>query len=101
MIRHLVLFKFKPDTQADQIADLAGRLGALPGVIPEIKGYEFGRNILPSDRSYDFALYSTFEDPDGLQRYQTHASHLAALELIKSICADIRAVDYEVQGDRP
>ncbi len=98
MIRHLVFFKFKPDIQEDRITELEGRLGALPGLIPEIKGYEFGRDIVRSDRSYDFALFSTFEDRKALQRYQVHSSHAAVLELIKTICADIKAVDYELEG---
>jgi len=100
MIRHLVFFKFKPDTPEDRVAELEGRLGALPGVIPEIKGYEFGRDIVGSDRSYDFALFSTFEDLEALQRYQVHAGHVAVLELLKTICADIKAVDYTVEGGR-
>jgi hypothetical protein len=98
MIRHLVFFKFKPDTPEDRITELEGRFGALSGLIPEIRGYEFGRDIVRSDRSYDFALFSTFENLKALQRYQVHSSHLAVLELIKTICADIRAVDYEVEG---
>lgn len=98
MIRHLVFFKFKPGTGEDQISDLETRLGALPAIIPEIKGYEFGRDIVRSERSHDFALYSTFENLETMKRYQNHPRHLAALELIKEICADIRAVDYETEG---
>ena len=60
MLHHIVLFKFKPDTSDEQIAVLEKRLDALPDQIVEIQLYEFGRDVVRSDRSYDFALVSGF-----------------------------------------
>ena len=61
MLKHVVFMKFKPAATDEDILDLEKALGTLPGTIPEIKGYEFGRDIVKSERSYDFALVSTFE----------------------------------------
>ncbi|MCK8601266.1 Dabb family protein [Desulfoferrobacter suflitae] len=96
MLKHIVFMKFKPTTQEADIVDLEKSLGALPDVIPEIKGYEFGRDIVKTDRSYDFALVSAFEDLDALKGYQLHPEHMLVLEKVKKLVEDIRAVDYLV-----
>lgn len=96
MLKHIVFMKFKPTTQEADIVDLEKSLGALPDVIPEIKGYEFGRDIVKTDRSYDFALVSAFEDLDALKGYQVHPEHVLVLEKVKKLVDDIRAVDYLV-----
>jgi len=95
MLKHLVFFKFKPETTDAQIDELAERLGNLPEVIAEIKEFVFGRDIVRSERSYDFALVSLFDDMDALQRYQVHPDHQAVLAHVKQICSGVAAVDFE------
>ena len=97
MIQHVVLMKFNPDVASEQIDGLEKLLDDLPNTIVEIQGYEFGRDIVRSERSYDFALVSLFANLDTLRRYQQHPDHLVVVDLLKSICADILAVDYEIQ----
>lgn len=97
MIRHIVFFKFKVTTDDRKIAELEQGLGELPASIPEIKGYEFGKNVLPSDRAYDFALVSTFEDLSALDRYKVHPEHQKVLRLISEICDHTRSADIETQ----
>jgi hypothetical protein len=94
MIKHVVLMKFKPGASEARFADLEAGLGALPNAIPEIKTYEFGLDVVRSDRSYDFGLVSSFEDLDALQIYQTHPDHLEVVKLIKELCEKIVAVDF-------
>lgn len=97
MIRHIVFLKFKPETTQDRIAAIEQGLSALPAVIPEIKEYDFGRDMVGSERSYDFALVSSFADMDAMKRYQVHPDHQAVLVKIKDACASILAVDYETK----
>ena len=97
MIQHVVLMKFKADVTPEQIDELERLLDDLPNVIVEIQAYEFGRDIVRSERSYDFALVSLFANLDTLRRYQQHPDHLVVLNLLKAICADISAVDFELQ----
>ena len=94
MLKHVVFLKFKSDTSDSDIADIEKGLASLPARIPEIKRYEFGRDILRSDRSYDFALISEFEDQDAKDRYQTHPYHFAVLNKIRAVSEDIIAVDF-------
>ena len=101
MLHHIVLFKFKPDTRDEQIAALEKQLDALPEQIVEIQLYEFGRDVVCSDRSYDFALVSGFANLAALQRYQVHPAHQEVIAHIREICADVRAVDFETAYRAP
>ncbi|MCL4510204.1 MAG: Dabb family protein [Bacteroidetes bacterium] len=95
MIKHIVFFKFKPSITENEIAKLKKGLSALPGLIPEIKHYEFGRNVIHSERSYDFALIAIFDDLNSLQRYSKHPEHQKVLKLINEISDSIKSVDLE------
>ena len=95
MLNHVVLIKFKDGAQDSQIDDLEKSLDALPDAIVEIHVYEFGRDILRSERSYDFAIVSLFANLEALKRYQTHPEHLKVLQKIKALSAAVVTVDFE------
>lgn len=97
MLKHVVFMKFKPETPAEAVRNLERSLGALPAVIPEIRQYEFGPDVLRSERSYDFALVSAFEDLDALKRYQVHPDHVVVLNKVRAMCDSILAVDFEMK----
>ena len=101
MLHHIVLFKFKPETSEEQIAALEKQLDALPEQIVEIQLYEFGRDVVRSDRSYDFALVSGFANLPAMQRYQAHPAHQEVIAQIREICEDVRAVDFETAYRAP
>ena len=95
MLKHVVFMKFKPTATEGDIADLEKSLASLPGAISEIKSFEFGRDIVRSERSYDFALVSSFNNLDSLKRYQVHPDHVVVLGKVKQLCESILAVDFE------
>ena len=94
MLKHLVFIKFKSDAKEERIQDMEKGLGSLPDVIPEIKFYDFGRDVVRSERSYDFGLISHFEDKDALPRYATHPEHQKVLQIILENAENIVAVDF-------
>src|SRR5690606_28567368 len=47
LLRHVVLFKFKPGTSKENIAKVEAAFSALPSKIPQIVGYEWGLNNSP------------------------------------------------------
>lgn len=94
MLKHIVLFKFKPDTKEDDIINAEKGLAGLPSRISEIKRYEFGRNVVQTDRSYDFALVSEFDDIEALKRYRMHPYHLAVVNQLGMISESIISVDF-------
>jgi len=95
MLKHVVFIKFKPGTAEEQIEDIEKSLGRLPRLIPEIEGYEFGRDLLHSERSYDFSLVSAFNDMASMLQYQRHPDHAVVVDKIKRISESILSVDFE------
>lgn len=95
MINHVVLMKFKPEVPESEIRDLENHLDALPNKIMEIQMYEFGRDVIQSERSYDFALVSLFANTEALKRYQNHPDHLVVIEKVKHMCESVITVDFE------
>ncbi len=94
MIRHIVFIKFKPETSDDAIIEIENGLRNLKGCIPEILDFECGRDLIHSERSFDYALISAFDDLDALQRYQVHPEHQAVVAKIKAAAESTKAVDY-------
>jgi hypothetical protein len=96
MLKHVVFMKFKPEVTEESVRDLEKSLSALPSTIAEIKQFEFGRDIVRSERSYDFALVSAFENLETMKRYQVHPDHVVVLNKVRAMCEGILAVDFEM-----
>ena len=76
MTNHIVLMKFKPEVNESDIEDLEKHMDDLPNSITEIHTYEFGRDVVRSERSYVFGLIALFTNTEALSRYQIHPNHL-------------------------
>lgn len=93
MIKHIVMWKFKPGTEKEMTAFLTGLRG-LFGVIPQIREQEVGVNCV--DGNYDAVLVSAFDSLEDLETYKNDPRHVAVSSLCKAIRLDRVAVDYEV-----
>lgn len=93
MIRHIVMWKFRPGTEKEQAEFLDGLRG-LQGVIPELLSSEVAVNV--GQGNYDAVLVSEFESLAALEAYKNDPRHKAVSALCKSIREDRTAVDYEV-----
>ncbi len=94
MLTHVVSMKFKSGVAEADIDDLEKSLDELPNSIVEIKMYELGRDVLHTERSYDFALVALFANEEALQRYSKHPEHQKVLEKIKRLCESVITVDF-------
>ena len=92
MIRQIVMWKFRPGTEAEQAAFLEGLRG-LQGVIPQLLKSEVAVNV--GQGNYDAVLVSEFESLEALDQYKNDPRHKAVSALCKSIREDRVAVDYE------
>ena len=92
MIRHIVMWKFRTGTEAEQARFLEG-LRSLQGVIPQLLKSEVAVNV--GRGNYDAALVSEFESLEALETYKNDPRHKAVSALCKSIRIDRVAVDYE------
>ena len=93
MLRHVVLFKVKPEHQAS-IPKLIHELKALKGKIDGLLEMEAGADIVNSRRSYDFALIATFPDRAALDHYQDHPLHVAVAQQITEVRESVIACDF-------
>ncbi|NJQ01106.1 Dabb family protein [Streptomyces zingiberis] len=96
MIRHIVLFKFKPgvswdDPRAREAERVAAKVG---GEVPELHEWKFGRNISGRAVAYDYAVIGLVDDEAALERYMVHPFHQEAIRLWREI-SDWNIADLE------
>ena len=92
MIKHIVMWKFRPGTEVERDRFLEGLRG-LYGVIPQIRQQEVGVNCV--EGNYDAALISVFDSLADLETYKKDPRHQAVSKLCKAIRIDRVAVDME------
>jgi quinol monooxygenase YgiN len=98
MVRHIVFWRLKGDTQAEReqhAREIKTALEALNGKIPGLLRLEVGIDFSRSEESADVALYSEFDDRAALEAYQHHPEHQKVLPLVKGLRTERRVVDYE------
>lgn len=94
-IRHVVTFTFQADATAEQIAAISEGLAGLPGLIPEIRGYQFGPDLEVNDGNHQFAVVADFDSMDDYLVYRDHPAHLTVIaERIRPILASRAAVQF-------
>lgn len=94
MVRHVVMWKFKPGTEREQRDFLA----ALRALAPQVEGLlsqEIGRNVGP-ESNYDAAAVATFATAADVERYRQMPQHLAVSAQCRAIRVARTAVDFEV-----
>ena len=95
MINHVVLVKFKPSVSDSDIDALEKGLDDLPNRIVEIHTFEFGRDLLHTAKSYDFALVALFANLEAVERYEKHPAYLKVLQKITWMSENVLTVDFE------
>lgn len=96
MIKHMVMFKKKPETDETTLQEIMDRLEGLYGEIHGLMGIRCYRS-LPSDRPvvWAFLLDSTLADADALRAYIAHPQHVAVNEWMSPFLESRAVIDYE------
>lgn len=93
MVKHIVLYNFKPEVDKDDSVKLiASLLEPLVGKIPGLLHMEIRRSF----QGVDYALYSEFENREALAAYAVHPLHLQAKEQFFHLLDTRVASDYDV-----
>ena len=95
MIRHIVMWKFRPGTEAEA-RNFMEKLSALYGVIPQIRAQQIGVDCSGIGENYSAVLVSDFDSLEDLAAYKNDPRHLAVAALCKDIREDRVAVDYQL-----
>lgn len=94
MIRHIVLFKIKDEYKAE-IPQLVKNFEGMRGKIEGMLELQAGQDVLHSERSYDLALITVFEDMDAFKAYQTHPVHMPVRKRMHEVRSASVACDFE------
>lgn len=99
LLRHVVVFKFKPDATEAQIQEIVDAFAELPSQIDTIVGFEHGKNISTEgkDAGFHHVFIVTFKDKAGLDAYIPHAAHTAFVAKLKPSLQEAFVVDYFAQ----
>ncbi|WP_369134155.1 Dabb family protein [Modestobacter sp. I12A-02662] len=97
MLRHVVLFTWSPDTDADTRAATIAALRKLPEEVGGMTSFAVGPDAGLVDGNAHAALVAEFADADAFHRYATDPRHLEVIaEHVKPNLASRSAVQYEV-----
>ncbi|AHM62647.1 stress responsive alpha-beta barrel domain-containing protein [Flammeovirgaceae bacterium 311] len=97
-MRHIVVFKYKPDATEEQIEKVTKAFGDLKDKIPGIVSFEHGINDSPENKNLGFThvYLLTFEDAQARDTYLPHPEHKKFGQLLGElgILEDAFVVDY-------
>lgn len=93
MIEHIVMWKFKEDTQQEQERFLTG-LEGLYGQIECIRSLKVRRSAVENS-DYDAVLLSEFDSMEDVEKYKNDPRHVAVASICKAIRTARCAIDIE------
>jgi hypothetical protein len=96
LLRHVVLFQFKPEATPEQIEAIVTEFGQLPSKIAEIADYEYGLNNSPEGLSEGLThcFLVTFRSEQDRDAYLPHPAHLEFVQILRPHLAKAVVVDY-------
>lgn len=96
LLRHVVMFKFKDDATAEQVAGIEKAFAELPAKIDAIHSYEWGTNNSPENlnKGLTHCFLVTFKDEKGREAYLPHPAHQEFVKQLKPILDDVCVIDY-------
>jgi Stress responsive A/B Barrel Domain len=96
MIRHVVMFTWKPGTTAAQKERVLTELRTLPPLLTGMRSYQLGPDAGLNPGNWEFVVVADFDDVASYEAYRDHPAHRAVIaECITPIRAERAAVQYE------
>ena len=75
MVRHMVLFRFRPETGTATRRSVLNKLGGLPGEFPAMQRFGLGENVSDRDDTFSHAMTMEFAGLDELVSYLNSDAH--------------------------
>jgi hypothetical protein len=96
LLRHVVLFKFKPDVTADQVKQVTDAFSALPSKIDAIHSFEWGTDVSVENKADGFThcFLVTFRSLDKRGEYLPHQAHQDFIKIAGPRIDKVLVVDY-------
>ena len=99
MLRHVVIFKFKDSSSAEDVQKVADTFAALYGKVPQVKSFEWGINNSPEhfNEGFTHCFILTFSSEKDLADYQQNPAHIEFQKVLKPHMEKVFVVDYWVK----
>lgn len=99
VLRHVVLFKFKESSTAEQIAQVENAFRALPDKIDGIHAFEWGTDVSVEGRADGFThcFFVTFRSEADRDAYLPHPEHKAFGAILRPHLEKVLVIDYWAQ----
>jgi Stress responsive A/B Barrel Domain len=95
-LRHVVLFKFKPEATKEQIQEIVAGFQLLPKRIDGITAFEWGTDVSPEGLAEGFThcFVASFKDAKARDAYLPHQAHKDFVALLRPKLDKVMVVDY-------
>ena len=98
MVNHIVMWKFKPEIEEEQKAEIMKameeNLKSLVGKVPGLLTVEFVSSPIPSS-THDIALVTTLEKTEDIAIYGAHPEHVRVADTyVRPYVMDRACLDY-------
>jgi hypothetical protein len=96
VLRHVVLFKFKDTSTPEDVKKVEAAFAALPGKLPVIKAYEWGKNNSPENlnQGLTHCFLLTFYSEKDRAEYLVHPDHKAFGAILGPHLEKVTVLDY-------
>ena len=96
LLRHVVLFKFKPDVTKAQIQEVVDAFAALPKKIDAIAAFEWGTDVSVEMKADGFThcFVVSFKDAHARDEYLPHAAHGEFVKLVGPRIEKVLVFDF-------
>lgn len=98
MVKHIVLWNFKPELTAEEKKAAGDKMKALLEPIKELVPGALDIRVVINEMdssNRDIALIGTYETGEALKAYQVHPAHVEAGKFVRSVTCDRSCLDYE------
>ena len=95
MLTHIVIWKYKPETEPAIREEHVTHLRALASLVDGLESLTVGFDVIHLPRSYDSGLVAVFQDRVALEAYTVHPEHVKVANFGRSISEHIASVDFE------
>lgn len=96
MIRHSVMFTWKPEATEEEKQRVATEVAKLPSIVPSVRAFASGPDAGLNQGNFDFAVTADFDDEDGYVAYRDDPGHREIVRrYMTPIIAQRAAVQFE------
>jgi len=100
MLRHVALFRFKPETTDEQVEAAMAALSALPDHIDVLQKFRCGSDAGITEGAWDFAVVAVLDNADDYVAYRDDPAHVAVLrDYLAPLISEAARIQFESEGD--